>query len=374
MKSVCAAARGVVDDALDPARASALTGHDVPPVAERDDRLLERDAELRADECVQPAPQPVVGDADGRPQAAEPRRRGIEQLADRVEAARQRRAQRRQRVEVAAEVAQERPPLVGQEAWRAAPWRRASSAISRNWPGRAGRRARPARWPARCRAPRRCRRRAAPGRAPAPGRSRRGRARRSTGSFDGSRASARRRRRARTRSPPRAARGRAGTRGARASARPWRAGQRRRRAGRRTGGRARRTARAARPTARPRSRSPIRGVATTSRPARRSGAARGGAATPGRTGRCRPASRSMPNAAVDQARSAGQAIGGERADPVGGGARPVGRQAASPGRRPQRRGRPASPRCPSSGSTARIRTAAAAPAGSVTTLRQSYIP
>ncbi len=110
-----AAARRVVDDALHPVPGLGLDRDDVPPVAERDDRLLERRAELRADQRVQPAPQPVVGDANGRAQAAETRRGRIEQLADRIEAARQRRAQRGQRVEVRPDLAQERPPLVGQE-------------------------------------------------------------------------------------------------------------------------------------------------------------------------------------------------------------------------------------------------------------------
>ena len=94
-----AAARRVVDDALDPRPRLGLDRHDVAPVAERDDRLLERAAQLRADERVEAPAQPVVGDADRGPQAAEPRRGGVEQLADRVEAARERAAQRGQRVE-----------------------------------------------------------------------------------------------------------------------------------------------------------------------------------------------------------------------------------------------------------------------------------
>ena len=86
----------VVDDALDPALRLGLHGHDVAPVPERDDRLLERAAELdRADEGVEPALQPVERDADRGPQAAEPRRGRVEQLARRVERARERRGDRR---------------------------------------------------------------------------------------------------------------------------------------------------------------------------------------------------------------------------------------------------------------------------------------
>ncbi len=76
-----AAARRVVDDALDPRPRLGLDRHHVAPVAERDDRLLERAAELGADERVEPPPQPVVGDPDGGPQATEPGRGRVEQLA-----------------------------------------------------------------------------------------------------------------------------------------------------------------------------------------------------------------------------------------------------------------------------------------------------
>ena len=110
-----AAARRVVDDALDPAARLGLDRDDVAPVAQRDDRLLERAPELGADERVEPSAQPVVGDPDGRPQPAEPRRGRVEQLPDRVEAAGQRRAQGRQRVQVARQLAQERPAVVGED-------------------------------------------------------------------------------------------------------------------------------------------------------------------------------------------------------------------------------------------------------------------
>ena len=92
-----------------------LDRDDVPAVAERDDRLLERVPELRADERVEPAPEPLVGDPHGRAQAAEARRGGIEQLADRIEAAGERGPQGRERVEVAAEVAQEWPAFIGEQ-------------------------------------------------------------------------------------------------------------------------------------------------------------------------------------------------------------------------------------------------------------------
>jgi hypothetical protein len=59
-----------VDDALYPGARLGLHRDDIPTVAERDDRVLERAAELRADERLEPAPQPVVGDPDRRPKAA----------------------------------------------------------------------------------------------------------------------------------------------------------------------------------------------------------------------------------------------------------------------------------------------------------------
>ena len=110
-----AAARGVVDDALDPRPGVRLDRHDVPAVAERHDRFLEGAPELRADERVQPAPQPVVGDPHGRPQATQTRRGGVQQLTHRIEAAGQRGAKGGQRVQVAAQVAQQRPAVVGED-------------------------------------------------------------------------------------------------------------------------------------------------------------------------------------------------------------------------------------------------------------------
>ncbi len=49
-------------------RASARIGHDVAPVAQGHDRLLERRAQLRPDERIEAPPQAVVGDAHGGPQ------------------------------------------------------------------------------------------------------------------------------------------------------------------------------------------------------------------------------------------------------------------------------------------------------------------
>ncbi len=108
------APRRVVDDALDPGPGLRLDGDDVPAVPQCDDRLLERRPELGPDQRVEPAPQAVVRHADGRPEPAEPRRRRVQQLADRVEAARQRRPDGRQGVELAPELAQQRAPVVGQ--------------------------------------------------------------------------------------------------------------------------------------------------------------------------------------------------------------------------------------------------------------------
>ena len=103
-----------MDDALDPRSRLGLDGDDVPTVAQRDDRLLERVAELGADQRIEPAAQPVIGDADRGPQPAEAWRGGVQQLTDGVEAARQRAPDGRQRMELAPEVAQQRATLVGE--------------------------------------------------------------------------------------------------------------------------------------------------------------------------------------------------------------------------------------------------------------------
>ena len=366
-----AAARRVVDDALDPRPRLGLDRDDVAAVAERDDRLLEGAPELGADERVQPSPEPVVGDPDGRAQATETGRGRVEQLPDRVEAAGERRPDGRQRVELAAEVAQERAAARRRGASRGGPWRRGSWRSRGTGPGPAGRHGPPARRPVRCRGRRRSRRPAAPGPGHVPGRSRRGRGRRRPG-----RSTARAPRpagaTAGTRSPPRAVRGWPGTRASvadRASIGRPRSGP----AGDRRAARARRTATASSPTAR--RRRPHRSVRSRRRAARarRPARPRAAAATPDRTGRrrssrCRartprrPGRVPRPAGRPAAARSAAAAV------------------AARSGVRPRRRvvaRRMRSTRIdsiPSSGSTARMRSAAAVPAGSVTTLRQSYIP
>ena len=121
-----AAARRVVDDALDLGPRLGPDRDDVAAVAERHDRLLERAAELRPDERVQPPPEPVVGHADRGPERAQAGRGGVEQLARGVEAPGERAAQRGQRVQPPAEVAQQRRAARRRGTWRGAPPRRAS--------------------------------------------------------------------------------------------------------------------------------------------------------------------------------------------------------------------------------------------------------
>ena len=85
------AARRVVDDALDPAARLGLDRDHIAAVPQRDERLLERPARrLGLDEGLEAPAQPVVGDPYRGPQPAETRRRAVEQLADRVEAPRER--------------------------------------------------------------------------------------------------------------------------------------------------------------------------------------------------------------------------------------------------------------------------------------------
>ncbi len=107
--------RRVVDDPLDPGARLGLDGHDIAPVAQGDDRLLERTAEFCADEGVEPATEPLVGDPHGGPQATEPGRGRIEQFAHRIEAAGQGRSQGGQGMQVAGEIAQERATVVGDD-------------------------------------------------------------------------------------------------------------------------------------------------------------------------------------------------------------------------------------------------------------------
>ena len=81
-----AARRGVVDDPPDPGAGLGADRDDVAAVPEGDDRLLEGRTELRGDELVEAPSEPLVGESDGGPEAAEARRRRVEELAGRVEA------------------------------------------------------------------------------------------------------------------------------------------------------------------------------------------------------------------------------------------------------------------------------------------------
>ena len=105
-----AAARLVVHDAPHAALHLGADRHHVPPVAQRDQRLLEGRAELgRVDELLEARAQAVVRHAHGATQRSEARRRGVEQPAGRVEAPLERGAQRRQRRDLAAQTPQKRP-------------------------------------------------------------------------------------------------------------------------------------------------------------------------------------------------------------------------------------------------------------------------
>ncbi len=104
----------VVDDPLHPTPCVGLDRDHVATVAQGDQGLLEgARGRLRLDQRLEPAAEPVVGDPDRRPKAAESRRRAVEELADRIEAPGERAPQGRQRVELPTEVAQERPTLLG---------------------------------------------------------------------------------------------------------------------------------------------------------------------------------------------------------------------------------------------------------------------
>ncbi len=106
----CLAAAGlVVDDALDAAPRIRPHRHHVAAVAQRDDGFLQGTRDIRVDQGIEPAAQPVVGDADGTAQAAEGGRGRIEHLAGGVHAGFQARAQGRQWVDVAVQRVQQRP-------------------------------------------------------------------------------------------------------------------------------------------------------------------------------------------------------------------------------------------------------------------------
>ena len=335
-----AAARRVVDDALDLGPRLGPDRDHVPAVAERHDRLLERAAELRPDERVQPPAEPVVGDADRGPERAEAGRGGVEELAGGVEAAGERAAQRGQRVQPPAEVAQEGAPLVGEGGREARRRVERLHDLEELLARRGGRRASPARSTARCRAPRRSRPRAAPGSARGPGRSRRAPGRRGR---DRPTARAPRRGAAtgRTRCARPGGRGRPGTRAGRSSGRPSR------RSGRRVGGDAAAQRRAVRGDEPPRDGDPrLPGVGDADpggrrappAPARRAAAPRGAAADAASHRSTPVCDRSMSKAAATRpgpaARRASRGAHG----------------AAAPGARAPR----ACASTPSTGSTARI--------------------
>ncbi len=108
-----------MDDALDTAACLGLDGNHVAAIAERDDGLLEGASELGSDERVEPPAEPVVGDADRRSQAAQTRRCRVQQLTGRVEGSGQRAPQRRQPMQLAAQLPQERPAFVGERSGQA---------------------------------------------------------------------------------------------------------------------------------------------------------------------------------------------------------------------------------------------------------------
>ena len=348
-------------------RASALTGHDVAAVAERDDRLLERAAELRR------RPASPAADAAGRRRRG-PRREG------RRGAARPCRAARRPDRSCG-------PAWTAARAARAARDRaRAAAAVGRRRGRREARgriervgdleelrRVQPAASggpldrPARCRGPPRCRRRAAPGGAPGPGRSRRDRERPCTASVDGSSASASRRDGGRTTSPRPGARGRAGTRAGRWSAGPW-----------------------------PSARSSGAGLTVRTPRTRRPGLARVVDADPWRRpdpcGRPPPAASleterrprshrsrpvqavSMPNAAVTSPGPSASAVAGQRGESLGRSARPAPVSSRAVRARRAGGGPRASRRSPRAARPLGPAAAAGEPDGSVTTFRQSCIP
>ena len=173
-----AAARGVVDDALDARTGLGLDRHDVATVAERDDRLLEGRAQLRPDEGIE---APLGADRTRREPPPGGRRGG----ATRCRAAR--------RPDRSFGRASSEPPAApgsrGQSRGAAAGDRRRATSgggllrracrrargTGRDRAGRPGRRARSR---ARCRGRPRCRRRDARSAAPGSGPSRRGRDRR----------------------------------------------------------------------------------------------------------------------------------------------------------------------------------------------------
>ena len=108
-----AAARLVVDDALDLAPGIGADRDHVAAVAERDDRFLERGADLAAvDERLEAGAQPLVRDPHRAAQAAQRRRGRVEQLPRRIEAQLQAVAQRGKRGDPARELVEQRALLL----------------------------------------------------------------------------------------------------------------------------------------------------------------------------------------------------------------------------------------------------------------------
>ena len=104
-----------MDDALDAAAGVGSDGGHVASASQGHDRLLERARQFaRVDELVESGPQPVVGDPDGTAQSAEARRRGVGHLAGGVEAAIQRVSKAWLGVDLACQVAQQRPSIAAQ--------------------------------------------------------------------------------------------------------------------------------------------------------------------------------------------------------------------------------------------------------------------
>ena len=111
-KSVCPLPDASWTMPLTRARASARTGTTYRPLRSVMIGSCSAPPELRANQAVEAAAQPVVGHPDGTPQPTQAGRGGVEELPDGIEAAGQRAAQGRQRMEAATEVPQERPALL----------------------------------------------------------------------------------------------------------------------------------------------------------------------------------------------------------------------------------------------------------------------
>ena len=103
-----------MDDPLHPSLRIGSDRDHIAAVTQRDDRFLERPTELGSDERVKAPSEPVVGDPDGAPKGPEPRRRGVQQLSGRVERPGERGPHRGEGMELAGEVPEERPAILGE--------------------------------------------------------------------------------------------------------------------------------------------------------------------------------------------------------------------------------------------------------------------